>query len=37
MKISKDMILWGVVGVGALVIGAMAYGIKVQMDRRSAP
>lgn len=36
MKVSKDMILWGVVGVGAIVIGLMVYGIKGQMDRRSA-
>lgn len=37
MKINKNIILWGAVGIGALVVGAMVYGIKVQMDRRSAP
>jgi len=37
MKIGKDAVLWGVVGIGAVVVGLMIYGVKVQMDRRSSP
>lgn len=35
MKIGKDAILWGAVGIGAVVVGLMIYGVKMQIDRRS--